>query len=873
MQIETLRKNLRELLLEKKQSVLRKLVRQLEVVEGAPYFLNTTVARESLFSSEATVEMPATLPLSDPVFRGHLEKGEFQAALGCLELPPPVKPSIFERIGYPSIREFVADVLLAPEAPLPERLQKTEKYLLPLSITTAPPQQSRNRAEEGTSLIELQATNQNFFLPPTMRVNVRLGGKQLLIKAVPFPQIHPKDPLLVELTPYLLRAVEKLDSGFREEVVRLQEGATLLSSYLDAEGTRAALEKESAVFQETCARNFPFTVSLFLRKDTPFALMYKMVKHLLMGPADRWRCADVIMSILKEKKVGSLLLYNNVFANLPQDLRRRLKVGEESASEELAKLRNTTTDVDLYKRVTLDSKVPRAVKESILQRIEEMAVHTTDYYKQSLYVTTLLDFPWTCDQTWFTKTDFSTVREKIMRCIHGQEEAKQAITLQVAKWLANKDSRGNSLGFVGPPGVGKSLMGRMVGKILDLPFTMITLGGQNDAELLHGHGYTYSGSSPGVVVRSMVTMGKARSILYFDELDKCSPKGSGANDVMSVLIHLTDTSTHNIFQDRFFQGINFPLDKVLFIFSYNDPSLVDPVLRDRLVEVPFHPYGPVSKKAVLVDYILPDLKEDMPLIKEVELEDKLVEDVVRLNSSDSGLRSIKKCAEKILLVANAEALENGGVVKEKVIRRQKVEHLLPPPAVSSRRDAATLDVGDAYALFVSAKSAGVLVVSVRRSYLQSERLLLTGNMGQSVKDSMHCAFTAVCNFVAGRRGVTADQVNLHVSMTDLSSTKEGASAGLAFSAAFLSFFLGRKFPPCTSFTGEVDVSGNVHPVGHVQSKVLVAQCNNMKTVVVSSHQEFPAQIAGGMEVVHVSNVSDLLGLLLPADGGGVEPPR
>ena len=149
--------------------------------------------------------------------------------------------------------------------------------------------------------------------------------------------------------------------------------------------------------------------------------------------------------------------------------------------------------------------------------------------------------------------------------------------------------------FVGPPGIGKTLLAKSIGQVLDLPFNQITLGGQNDGELLHGHGFTYSGAQPGLIIKKIIETSKSKSILYFDELDKVSNK-NGSNEIFNILIHLTDPNTNKAFQDRFFQGIDFPLNKLIIMFSYNDNSKIDPILLDRFTEIEMKPFVGILPK-------------------------------------------------------------------------------------------------------------------------------------------------------------------------------------------------------------------------------------------------------------------------------------
>ena len=256
--------------------------------------------------------------------------------------------------------------------------------------------------------------------------------------------------------------------------------------------------------------------------------------------------------------------------------------------------------------------MPLNVKSLALEKVEEMKSSGNEYYKQVTYVKTLLKYPWPSQNDDIVLNELNkdvnkrkqfanNLELKLKKQTFGHSEAKKTVIQTICKWITNPNSGGSVLSFVGPPGVGKTLLAKSIGNALNIPFAQITLGGQNDGELLHGHGYTYSGSQPGLIVRKMVELGKSRCILFFDELDKCSSK-NGTNEIANILIHLTDPNTNKCFQDRFFQGIDFPLDKVIMIFSYNDSSLIDPILIDRFREIKIKPYSLNDKVSIFKNF-------------------------------------------------------------------------------------------------------------------------------------------------------------------------------------------------------------------------------------------------------------------------------
>ena len=334
----------------------------------------------------------------------------------------------------------------------------------------------------------------------------------------------------------------------------------------------------------------------FISESSNLKNMFDIIFILLLGNDDNIDIAGLLLNIVKEKKNNSLNIYNLLNTKLEFNLQVKIKKSNNNIKQELDRLKSLTLDdIDYKKQLIANKNIPDNIKSLTLEKIQEMKLYNNEYYKQLTYVKHILNFPWASSDNFFyesLKNDckktvkfLTTVEENLNKSSFGHEEAKKSLLQIIGKWISNPSSQGSSFGLVGPPGVGKTLLAKSVSKALGIPFAQITLGGQNDGELLHGHGYTYSGSQPGLIIKKMVEANKSRCILYFDELDKATSKHGQINEITSILIHLTDPNMNKSFQDRFFQGVDFPLDKVIMIFSYNDSSLVDPILLDRLKEI------------------------------------------------------------------------------------------------------------------------------------------------------------------------------------------------------------------------------------------------------------------------------------------------
>jgi len=335
---------------------------------------------------------------------------------------------------------------------------------------------------------------------------------------------------------------------------------------------------------------------------------YNIIKLLLSGEEENYQLAGFLCSLAKEKKYNDFSLTEVILNFLSYISQCKIKKFMILIKDGL------NDDSDYKKQILMHSYMSDKVKQLALEKVSEMKSNNNDYHKQLLFVKTLLKFPWIShEETNFFKHKitekepsilFNEIETNFNKKVYGHIKAKEQFILQIAKWVSNPSSKGYSIGLSGPPGVGKTLLAKSVGDILDIPFIQITLGGQNDGELLHGHGYTYSGAQPGMIVKKLAEMERSRCIIYFDELDKCSSK-HGINEISSILIHLTDPNMNQTFQDRFFQGIDFPLQNCIFISSYNDSSLIDPILLDRFVEINVSPYTINDKINIIKDFILP----------------------------------------------------------------------------------------------------------------------------------------------------------------------------------------------------------------------------------------------------------------------------
>jgi len=627
-------------------------------------------------------------------------------------------------------------------------------------------------------------------------------------------------------------------------------------------------------------RSSPFLSIMkeFISEGSNLKNMFDIIFILLLGSDDNIDIAGLLLNIVKEKKNNSLGIYNLINSKLGFYLQSKVKKTNNYIKQELDRIKSLTIDdVDYKKQLISNKNIPDSVKSVTLEKIQEMKLYNNEYYKQLTFVKTILNFPWSSsnDDLHYeslkhdskkTINFLTSIEDKLNKSSFGHEEAKKSLLQIIGKWISNPTSQGTSFGFVGPPGVGKTLLAKSVSKSLGIPFAQITLGGQNDGELLHGHGYTYSGSQPGLIIKKMVEANKSRCILYFDELDKATSKHGQINEITSILIHLTDPNMNKSFQDRFFQGVEFPLDKVIMIFSYNDSSLVDPILLDRIKEINVKPYTTSEKIKICKDFIIPEIVESIGLKEQewTKLSDDIIEYVIENYTNEAGVRDIKRNIEKIFLTLNLDRLYKRGLFestcptpknnKDKVSSLEKLEKdminkILEKPNIELVKIHPQPEIGIINGMYATSNGdGGIIPIQIFTNYSSKENsyeIKLTGKQGEVMKESVHCSLTAAIYYIKRTKKIKDLDKHLsdnfkygfHVHAPSTSTPKDGPSAGCAFTSAFISRILGKKIRNDIAMTGEVELTGKITKIGGLNFKLIGAKKAGVKLVFVPKENE------------------------------------
>ena len=373
-----------------------------------------------------------------------------------------------------------------------------------------------------------------------------------------------------------------------------------------------------------------------------------------------------LRKLLREKNVMNDFKY---FKKLDLDVQNKI----------LTKLKdvNSYSNVEKPYRISLiESDIPLEFKSYAMKKIntlEYMDPSSGEYYKNKQWVDTFMRIPFNkhknlpismADGPEKCQEFIENAKNILDKAVYGLEDAKLQILQMIGQWISNPNAIGTAIAIKGPPGTGKtSLIKEGVSKILNRPFAFLALGGATDSSFLEGHSYTYEGSHWGKIVDILIKCKCMNPVFYFDELDKISqtPKG---DEIVGILTHLTDTSQNDKFHDKYFANIDFDLRKSMFIFSYNDESKINPILKDRMYRIQTEGYKTQDKYIIARDYLIPKIEENVNFEKgQIIFPEETINFISsNLTDKEKGVRNLKRCLEIIYTKLNLYRLMKKGSV-------------------------------------------------------------------------------------------------------------------------------------------------------------------------------------------------------------------
>ena len=429
------------------------------------------------------------------------------------------------------------------------------------------------------------------------------------------------------------------------------------------------------------------------------------------------------------------------------------------------------------------------------------------------------------------------------KSVYGHNETKQQIKRIVGQWI-NGEMKGQIFGLVGPPGVGKTTICKNgLSKCLvnangqSRPYAFLALGGATNGSYLVGHNYTYLGSRWGHIVEILMETKCMNPIIYIDELDKVSGTEHG-KEIIGILTHMTDPVQNKEFHDKYFQGINIDLSKVLFVFSYNDRHLIDRILRDRIQEITVKSLSKREKLVIANRYILPEIYKTVGFSNdEIVFENELISELIDDYTYEAGVRKLKEILLDIVRELNLKKILNDDIETPIKVDKEFIDEIMSgKPRVQRKVIAKKPQIGRVNGLYADSSGlGGITIIEVMNTPTDKKRLCieeLTGSQGDVMKESMRCALTLTANLLPANIKDEIKEFGLHIHCPEASTPKDGPSAGITITTAMISRVCGIPVRNTIAMTGEVDIHGNVHKIGGLEAKLTGALAAGVKRVLI-----------------------------------------
>lgn len=521
-------------------------------------------------------------------------------------------------------------------------------------------------------------------------------------------------------------------------------------------------------------------------------------------------------------------------------------------------------EVEEYKKKALKKKWPKSVKERFdkeLGKLQRMNSASAEYSVQVNYVETLIDLPW--NEYTKDKFDLKKAQKVLDRDHFGLKDVKKRIIEHLAVLKLKGDMKSPILCLYGPPGVGKTSLGKSIAEALGRKYVRMSLGGLRDEAELRGHRKTYIGAMPGRILQSLKKTKTSNPVFVLDEIDKLGSDHHG--DPSSAMLEVLDPEQNGTFYDNFVE-MDYDLSKILFIATANNLSSIQPALRDRMEIIEINGYTVEEKIEIAKKHLLPSLIESHGIKKsDITVSKEVIEKVCEEYTRESGVRGLeKKLASIVRYVAKSIALEEE---YNSAISIDDLQQILGPGHSKDKyqgNDVAGVVTGLAWT------SVGGDILFIETSLSKGKgKFTLTGNLGNVMKESATLALEYLKAHADSLNLTTEvfDNWNVHIHVPEGATPKDGPSAGIAMLTALASAFTQRKVKRNLAMTGEITLRGRVLPVGGIKEKILAAKRADIKEIILSSDnekdiKEIDASYLKGLKFHYVTEMIDVIDLAL-----------
>ena len=694
------------------------------------------------------------------------------------------------------------------------------------------------------------------------------GTIRLLIKGLKrfrvaeFTQQEPYLKARIETIAPAYRKTVALEAMVRNVVVMFQHLVSL-APYLPDEYAAVVLNMENAD-----------SLIDFVTSTINFDYSEKQTLLEITDPKERF--ARLIPMLQKEISILEL------GAKIRSDVKSELDKGQrefylreqlKAIQRELGETDDQTREMEELKKKITDARMPESVNKVALKeldRLAKMPPQAAEYTVSRTYIDWLVSLPWSVS----TQDNININRaQKILDEDHYDlEKVKSRILEYLAVKKLKPDSRGTILCFIGPPGVGKTSLGKSIARALERKFIRISLGGIRDEAEIRGHRRTYVGALPGRIIQSIKNSGTNNPVFMLDEIDKVGADFRG--DPSSALLEVLDPEQNNAFSDHYLE-VPFDLSRVMFIATGNVVDSIIPALRDRMEIIELPGYILEEKLEIARKYLIPrQINETGLKASNIVFDDEAVKSIISDYTKEAGVRNLERLIGSICRKA-AKRVAEGRRGKNR-ITAQSLTRLLGTQRMPSEVAARAGQIGVATGLAWTPYGGEILFVESLRTK-GKKGLILTGLLGDVMKESCQAALSYLKTKLA-RWGVEDDgfeNQELHVHIPSGAIPKDGPSAGLAVVLSLASLLRKEAIDPKIAFSGEITLSGRVLPVGGIKEKVIAAKRAGISRIMLPKENEqdlyeIPKHVRTGLSFFFVSKIDQALNRVFSGrqKGGG-----
>ncbi len=531
------------------------------------------------------------------------------------------------------------------------------------------------------------------------------------------------------------------------------------------------------------------------------------------------------------------------------------ELGEVSYDQEVQEMRERSNKMKWSEEVKIHFK-----KE--LSKLERMNPQVAEYSVQRNYLDLYLDLPWNIFSD--DKFDLKRATKILNRDHHGLEEVKKRIIEHLAVLKLRRDMKSPILCLTGPPGVGKTSLGKSIAEALGRKYVRISLGGLRDEAEIRGHRKTYIGAMPGRILQSLKKAGTSNPVFVLDEIDKLSSSHQG--DPSSAMLEVLDPAQNTSFYDNFLEQ-GFDLSKVMFIATANTLSTLQPALLDRMEVIEVSGYTVEEKIEIGKSHLLPKQLEEHGLTKNyLKLGKRVLEQIITGYTRESGVRGLdKEIAKMVRYAAKSIAMEQ---VYHKSPSKEDLVSILGPAKLSRDQYETNKIPGVVTGLAWTQVGGDILFIESLLSK-GNGNLSITGNIGKVMKESATIAMEFIKSYAKdlGIKMDTLSQNNFHIHVPEGATPKDGPSAGITMLTSLVSSMTGKKVKNRIAMSGEITLRGKVLPVGGIKEKILAAKRAHIKEIILcdknqSDVKQIKADYVKGLEFHYVSDMKDVLRIAL-----------